>query len=251
MLGQDVAATLSPDVIVRHATPDRLPLPIEATGPKPRRWVKPAFAAGLGLVAIGLAFAMKSNPMDDLKTGTVDFATQASDPAEKTEPVSVSGKRTDSVVSPVTPRVSDARNSQPAADRQRREAVTPSPLVPPRQDPLRPVASQTASDSVPAVAIAGNAAVDSTANRGESVGASSPSPSGPAYGFIRIGPRGSGAILIVNDHADGPLTRLGLIRVPTGTVRIRLRAENCQDWDSTLTVRGGDTTIIGYRGPRC
>jgi hypothetical protein len=73
----------------------------------------------------------------------------------------------------------------------------------------------------------------------------------PTTGTIRIGTKESGVVLIVGDRADGPLTRLSFVSVPPGTVRLRLRAERCQDWDSTMTVRAGDTLSIGYRRPQC
>ena len=33
--------------------------------------------------------------------------------------------------------------------------------------------------------------------------------------------------------------------------RIRLRADLCIDWDSTVTIRPGQTVLLGYKNPKC
>ena len=255
-LGQDVAATLSPDVIVRHATPDRLPLPVEATGKRPRRWTKPAVGSAVGILALGAAIATwyESAPKAVNPVDSAEFQTSGALTVGKSESLSVSSIRTDSAVPPTTASAPGVRVATPSPERVRSregrvDAQTPGPVVP-RQDPTRPITSPPPPDPSPATT--GNSlSPDSSANRTDPVSAPVPAPATPSTGLVQIGTHESGVVLIVNDRADGPLTRLGLIRVPVGTVRLRLRAEQCQDWDSTVTVRGGDTVRIGFRRPQC
>jgi hypothetical protein len=56
----------------------------------------------------------------------------------------------------------------------------------------------------------------------------------------------------VNDKFARMRGRPQLITVPRGPVRLRLHLANCQDWDSTVTARGGELVdTIGLRNPRC
>jgi serine/threonine protein kinase len=82
-------------------------------------------------------------------------------------------------------------------------------------------------------------------------GRPSPSPSAPAVGYVTIGARSGhvAAVLYVNGENRGVLSGLRRVAVPTGRVRLQLRAGGCTDWDTVLTV--SDSSRIGYRRPSC
>ncbi len=72
------------------------------------------------------------------------------------------------------------------------------------------------------------------------------------YGLVMLG--SNGATLLVNGGSRGPLSSLGLQTVPLGDgVRLRLHRDNCQDWDTVVSVRPAniDTIRIGIRRPSC
>jgi serine/threonine protein kinase len=78
-----------------------------------------------------------------------------------------------------------------------------------------------------------------------------PPPPEPATGMIRIGSR-KGALLIIGNELKTGVRSLQAFSVPAReNVRIRLRLDSCQDWDSTVVVRGGQSLDIGFRDPTC
>jgi hypothetical protein len=59
-------------------------------------------------------------------------------------------------------------------------------------------------------------------------------------------------MLYVGDAEPIFLRALRTIAVPPGDkVRIRLRADSCVDWDSSVAIRPGQTLLLGYRNPKC
>ena len=79
-----------------------------------------------------------------------------------------------------------------------------------------------------------------------------PVPTGP--GRVRIGTRLPFAVLSINDKVHGPIgSARGVLNleVPSGPVRLTIKAENCVDWDTTVVVIPGQTTTVGVRAPRC
>lgn len=248
VLGQDVAATLSPDVIIRHATPDAMNVPVEATGRQASSRVKPVAVIGATLVVVSAAIAawVRHTPASVVPTKPAD--TQLA--AEKSPRVSISSLRPDSAVPPPAARQPLVRTPTSEPGRTKAQSAPKPTRGSPPQQPSRPVASQSPLDSTLADEEKG-AAPESTAARAEPIGSAVATPVEPTTGFVQIGTHESGVVLYVNGRADRPLTRLGVIRVPVGTVRLQLRAEQCQGWDSTVTVRGGETVVIGWRKPKC
>jgi predicted Ser/Thr protein kinase len=78
-----------------------------------------------------------------------------------------------------------------------------------------------------------------------------PPPPAPSVGYVTIGTRGGPAavVLLVNGENRGVLSGLTRVAVPTGRVRLLLRAAGCADWDTVLTLT--DSSRIGYRRPSC
>jgi hypothetical protein len=172
-------------------------------------------------------------------------------PVEKSAPLAVSTTRSDSTALPTAIDAPSAKSTASVSGRERRVDSPKAQATASRREPSGPIASAPPSDPIP-VAAPTTTAGDTSANRIEPVSPPAPQPLVPSTGLIQIGTHESGVVLFVNGRPDGPLTRLKLIRVPVGTVRLQLRAEQCQAWDSTVTVRGGDTPqIIGYRQPQC
>ena len=58
-------------------------------------------------------------------------------------------------------------------------------------------------------------------------------------------------VLFVNGANRSVVTSPRFHSAPSGRVRIELRATGCAAWDTTFTMRGGDSARIGYRSPRC
>ena len=73
----------------------------------------------------------------------------------------------------------------------------------------------------------------------------------PDTGTITIGTRTNGAAYYLDGAARGVMAGLQRLKLKAGTHRLAINAEGCTAWDSTVTVRGGENMMIGYRGPRC
>ena len=78
-----------------------------------------------------------------------------------------------------------------------------------------------------------------------------PSAADATSSWVRLGTRQYQTIIYVNDEARGELYRVQWVRVPAGTVRLSLRAPNCQPWDTTFAAPAGDSVTLGIRMPRC
>ncbi|HUQ80435.1 MAG TPA: protein kinase [Gemmatimonadaceae bacterium] len=251
LLSPDVAAALSPEVVVRHATPDAKRISIEATGRRRGNWIRPMVIGAATIAAtvtwlairrdstIGRVTATVAPSQPDSQPGLENSASPAVKTGNNRDTLSSAGRADPASTAPrATPqratgqstagstvgRVASATDRQASQPRQ-----TPAPA---QSEPVRADTQITAPPNVQEVSPL-------------------PVPTAPTTGIIRIGTRESGVVLFVGDRADGPLTRLSFVSVPPGTVRLRLRAEHCQDWDSTMTVRAGDTLSIGYRRPQC
>ena len=70
-------------------------------------------------------------------------------------------------------------------------------------------------------------------------------------GNILLGTRGLAAELYVNGEAQGFISRLKSWQVAPGATEISIRVDGCAPWDSSLVVRAGVETRIGYRTPAC
>jgi len=70
-------------------------------------------------------------------------------------------------------------------------------------------------------------------------------------GTILLGTRGASALLYVDGEARGVIDRLRDWESRAGSVRLSIRAEGCEPWDSTVVVQPGSEVRIGYRTPRC
>ena len=69
---------------------------------------------------------------------------------------------------------------------------------------------------------------------------------------IILGSRTPGAVLYVDENAQGNIAGLRLVLVPPGkAVKLSIRADNCANWDTTITTQASDSLRIGFRMPRC
>lgn len=69
---------------------------------------------------------------------------------------------------------------------------------------------------------------------------------------VILGSRTPGAVLYVDDNAQGNIAGLRLVLVPPGKeVKLSIRADNCTNWDTTITTQASDSLRIGFRMPRC
>ena len=69
---------------------------------------------------------------------------------------------------------------------------------------------------------------------------------------VILGSRTPGAVLYVDDNAQGNIAGLRLVLVPPGkAVKLSIRADNCANWDTTITTQASDSLRIGFRMPRC
>ena len=67
-----------------------------------------------------------------------------------------------------------------------------------------------------------------------------------------LGSRTPGAVLYVDGNAQGNIAGLRLVLVPPGKpVQLSIRADNCANWDTTITTQAADSLRIGFRMPRC
>jgi serine/threonine protein kinase len=81
---------------------------------------------------------------------------------------------------------------------------------------------------------------------------SAPAPVTGPPGAIRIGSRIPLTVLYLNGRSFGLLGEgTQTVDAGPGPVRVRISAKDCASWDTTLTVRSRDTTVVGYRSPRC
>lgn len=69
---------------------------------------------------------------------------------------------------------------------------------------------------------------------------------------VILGSRTAGAVLYVDDNAQGNIAGLRVVLVPPGKdVKLSIRADNCANWDTTITTQASDSLRIGFRMPRC
>lgn len=79
-----------------------------------------------------------------------------------------------------------------------------------------------------------------------------PPPVKAGPGKVRIGTTTDNAYLYINGQIQGkPLGRLELITVPSGQVRLSIKAEKCTAWDTTIAIVADSTTPIGHRNLAC
>lgn len=69
---------------------------------------------------------------------------------------------------------------------------------------------------------------------------------------VILGSRTPGAVLYVDENAQGNIAGLRVVLVPPGKeVKLSIRADNCANWDTTITTQASDSLRIGFRMPRC
>ena len=77
-------------------------------------------------------------------------------------------------------------------------------------------------------------------------------PATPAPGAIKIGSPTPGAYLYINGSIDPtPLTSVRTVPAPAGSVRVTIKAEKCEPWDTNVMVPAGATVTIGRRFAKC
>ena len=73
----------------------------------------------------------------------------------------------------------------------------------------------------------------------------------PKPGTIDIASGTPNAYLYINGKIDGALSSRRTIEVPSGQVKITVRAQGCTDFDTTLTVLPGTVTKAGNKRAKC
>lgn len=252
-LGADLSLTLTPETLVRIATPHTAQPIASAESPaKPARTRQFAATLLLAVVVVGsggiylAARRDATNASTRPASGRGDTSSGASTPAPLASPA----------VGVSPPSRVDSAPGAPAMAAGDTTSVRRSVNAPvSRNDVNRNGHDRTASLSRDrGVSSPGPLASPGTTSPQDS-GASAPPqlvPALPSNGTIRIGSSGFvGAALYLNDRLVGVVSSLRSLNVAPGPVRIRLSIERCQDWDSTITVQRGDTITIGYRRPVC
>jgi serine/threonine-protein kinase len=236
ILGADVGSAVPSEVLVTWPTPPLEQPAIGATGrPRARtRRVARLAAGGTLLAATGVAVVTWGFP--DRTTPAV--TTSRLDSTVAQPPLVVVPETTEAVRPPpvTTPRST-------ASDRRDR-GVVPKGKTDPVEAPMRP-----AADSPPQVDSA--RLVTDTAVRDSTPLPVSPPPM-PTTGVVVFGVRGRlAAMLSIGDQPFRVFRGVQRMELPAGDVRLRLRLDRCTDWDSTVTVRAGDTVSVGVRFPTC
>jgi tRNA A-37 threonylcarbamoyl transferase component Bud32 len=233
-----------------------------STRPKGRRR-----AAALGVaaaLALGAAFLVYTQTR---RTGDNSTATQSLDTVPAQKPAVLAPRATDSIApgverdlaktpgksGPVRPPAAEARKSAPPA-------VQPGPAAtPPRTAAAKPDtgANRDTAAKRPGSAVGNPAATllgppTASASVVESLRVSPPAAT-PVSGdaVVRVGSRIPNAVLYIDGKAQDFITGLRYLTLPPGLNRIGIHAEGCKPWDTTVTVRAGDTLRINYRSPTC
>jgi hypothetical protein len=69
---------------------------------------------------------------------------------------------------------------------------------------------------------------------------------------IVFGSRTPGAVIYVNDVAQGTISSLRTILVsPAVDVKLSIRAEKCTPWDTVAVFRASDSVRVGIRNLKC
>ncbi|HEX9562952.1 MAG TPA: protein kinase [Gemmatimonadaceae bacterium] len=238
ILGADVTGAVPSELLVTWPTPPVEQPAIGATGPRTDRRLRVAAKVGGTLVAVAGLATIPGILLDRpaAQDRSVPAESVAAPPTVVFAPSSTSTPETSIRRSGnATARRSGAGRAN--GDRETAELVVSQP--PPAGESVRLVAGDSA---------ASQAATD-TAIRDSA-------PSGPppvplaTTGFVMIGPPGRlAAALAIGDGPFRVVQGLQTFEVPVGTIQIRVHLDRCQDWDSIVTIRPGDTTRVGYRQP--
>lgn len=71
-------------------------------------------------------------------------------------------------------------------------------------------------------------------------------------GKVLLGSRTPGAVLYINDAAQGLISTLRTLALtPAVDVKLSVRAEKCVTWDTTMMVRAADSVRVGIRNLKC
>jgi serine/threonine protein kinase len=77
-------------------------------------------------------------------------------------------------------------------------------------------------------------------------------PVATGTGTIRIASGTPNAALYINNRIDALIQSPRLVSIPAGVpVRISIRAQGCEPWDSTVTIPANSTTLIGRKFAKC
>jgi hypothetical protein len=69
---------------------------------------------------------------------------------------------------------------------------------------------------------------------------------------VVFGSKTPGAVIYVNDAAQGTLSSLRTVLVPPAVeVKLSIRAEKCASWDTTAVFRASDSVRVGIRNLKC
>jgi hypothetical protein len=199
---------------------------VTTTGGKPefRRWIVQRALAAAGVVALSLSVSLAVGKLTGgASNGPVPTVMVGQPTPVAAEPAATESQTTEA-------QTAEQRATQPTPEQASAagEGSTPS----------RPAVTQ------PARVNGSNSAVN-----GGSQPVAAPPP--PSKGEVLLGTRGAGAVLYVNGKPLGVMEGLKSWPVEAGEIALSVRAQGCVPWDSTVVVRAGQTTRVGYRQPRC
>jgi len=212
---------------VEYSTP-RSPLAVKTSGrgrppgvrrrSKLRRWITQRSTVALGVAAASLILSLAVVWSSRSTDASIPFPSLVEQQAELIQP---SGE---------TP-TAQSDQALAIADTQSATAAATTPVqdraVPDRSTDTQVTRSVQAPAQVPAA------------------------PAPPRDGEVQLGTRGVAAVLYVNGEPRGVIEWLQWWSIPAGTVTLSIRADGCTPWDSTVAVRPGTRTRIGYRTPNC
>ncbi len=161
--------------------------------------------------------------------------------------------RVEAEAPPVTPAPAPRQSATPPATPPASEVAPANRTA--AAESLAAIAQQALRDSIDAAARAVRNRVGNSQRRQSSEGAAPGGATNPIanLGLVRIGSSTPRTSIQVNARAPRLLPNRGLqnLPLPSGPVRLVMRAPNCAQWDTTLTLAAGQRLDLGVRQLRC
>ncbi len=223
-----------------------------------QRILKRPGVAALGLVMLGAIGAVGGVAIAKLRHGRGSDLAAGTTSAESTRARTASptslGLPKDSAAPAGDSAAPAARWQSPVSGSTRTPAIHQPVVTPPRVNQQRQRADSIARARGDSIARAHADSIDRARN--DSIAraqraAAVVTPAVPDSGIVVFGTRASSAVYYVGGAARGVISNLVQLKLKSGPVRLGINAEGCTAWDTTVTVRGGETIRLGYRAPRC
>jgi serine/threonine-protein kinase len=182
----------------------------------------------------------------------------AAAPAEVQTPTNTAtaAQSTDSTTPPAPAAAAPAVNTDSIValavariDQQRRDSVRRA-----QAEERRLAAKAAATKTTPATKTESRLTETAAAPVQQSSPPPAPTPAAPEAmptGSVKIGSPTAGAFLYINGQIEASISSVRTVTVPAGSVRLSIRAPNCEPWDSIVTVPAGASVTVGRRFAKC